>query len=150
MAARPPCLAVLALAALAAAPAAADILVATRTIRAQAILVPEDLAATPGEMPGTYATPEEAAGLEARVTIYAGRPIRLQDLGPPATVARNQIVVLLYRRGGLLISAEGRALERGGPGDTIRVLNSTSRTTVSGRIGADGMVQVGPAGAPNG
>jgi flagella basal body P-ring formation protein FlgA len=68
--------------------------------------------------------------------------VRAADLGPPALVDRNQIVALDFRAGGLSIRAEGRALARGGAGDVIRVMNLASRTTVSGRIRPDGVVDV--------
>jgi len=44
----------------------------------------------------------------------------------------------------LLILTEGRALTRGGVGEMIEVMNLTSRTKVSGQIGTDGVVYVGP------
>jgi hypothetical protein len=72
------------------------------------------------------------------------RPVRAADLGPPAVVERNQIVGLAYRSGGLAILTEGRALARGGVGDVIRVMNLASRATVTGTIGPDGLVAVGP------
>lgn len=125
-------------------PAVADSLVATRTIRAMAVVEPDDLTLVEADIPGALQDAALIVGLEARVTLYAGRPIRPGDVGPPATVERNQIVPLSYRAGGLLILAEGRALSRGGAGDVIRVMNLASRTTVSGQIGADGQVQVGP------
>lgn len=124
--------------------AGAESLIATRTIRAQSILASTDMALVAADIPGALADPVAAAGLEARVTLYAGRPIRAGDLGPPAIIDRNQIVPLAYHAGPLAILTEGRALARGGVGDVIRVMNLTSRTTVTGRIGADGLVQVGP------
>ena len=92
---------------------------------------------------GALTHPADALGLEARVTIYAGRPVRAGDLGLPAVVERNQIVPISFLSGGLAIKAEGRALARGGVGDVIRVMNLASRTTVSGRIAPDGQVVVG-------
>lgn len=126
------------------AQAQADSVIATRTIRAQSILAPTDMALVAAALPGALTDPAEGIGQEARVTLYAGRAIRVADLGPPAIVERNQIVALRYRAGTLGISAEGRALLRGGVGDTIRVMNLASRTTVTGRIAADGGVDVGP------
>lgn len=123
-------------------PAAAETVVAARTIRAQAILAPADIAITDAEIPGALRSPADAVGLEARVVIYAGRPIRPGDLGPPATVTRNQTVTLLYRKGGLMIATEGRALGRGGPGDAIRVMNTASRSTVTGTVTASGAIIV--------
>ena len=125
------------------APALAESLVATRTIRAQTVIGPDDMALVDAALPGALDDPALALGLEARVAIYAGRPIRSQDLGAPALVDRNQLVSLIYLSGGLAISTEGRALERGAEGDVVRVMNLGSRTTVIGRVGPDGAIYVG-------
>ena len=129
---------------LAAAPVHAETLVAARTLRAQTVLSAEDLGQIRDTLPGMLADPSEAIGQEARITLYAGRPIRPTDIGPPAIVDRNQIVPLAYQAGPLSIVTEGRALMRGGVGDTIRVMNLASRSTISGRIMADGTVTVAP------
>lgn len=127
--------------ALAASPAIAETAIAARTIPARTILSQADLAASPDEVPGG-ASLETALGLEARVTIFQGRPILRANLVPPALVERNQAVRLLYRRGGLTIVADGRALERAAAGDSIRVLASGTRTTVTGRVMGDGSIKV--------
>ena len=123
--------------------ALAESLVATRTIRAQAILGPDDVTLVAAEIPGALTETGAALGLEARVAIYAGRPIRPSDLGPAAIIDRNQIVPIVFSTGGLNINTEGRALERGGIGDIIKIMNLGSRATVSGRISEDGRVHVG-------
>lgn len=132
------------LAILLAGAAEAETLVATRTLRAQAILGPQDVVLVAGDVPGAATSPAEVIGLEARVAIYQGRPIRPADLGPPAIVGRNQSVVLTYSAGALSISTEGRSLGRGGVGDWIRVMNIASRSTVSGVVAGDGTVRVEP------
>ena len=126
-------------------PALADSLVATRTIRAQRPITTEDITAVVAEIPGALTDPAQAIGQEARVVIYAGRPVLAADLGPAAIVLRNQIVPLAYAAGGLVILTEGRALARGGVGEVIDVMNMASRTRVRGRVGADGVVHVDPA-----
>lgn len=123
-------------------PARAETLVAARTLRAQTVLGPDDVVLAEGMLPGTASDPAEVIGLETRVAIYQGRPIRSADLGPPAIVDRNQAVILTYAAGALSITAEGRALARGGVGDRIRVMNIASRTTVSGVVTGDGTVLV--------
>lgn len=125
-------------------PALADTVVASRTIRAQTVLEAGDVVLAAGEVGGALSDPAQAVGQEARVTLYAGRPIRSGDLGPPAVVERNQLVPLSYVSGPLAIVTEGRALARGGIGDSVNVMNLASRSIVIGRIGADGMVRVGP------
>ncbi|MDX5382377.1 MAG: flagellar basal body P-ring formation protein FlgA [Rhodobacterales bacterium] len=125
-----------------ATPVLADAVVATRTIRAHSVLTAQDLAIKPIAMNGTFDDPSLLIGMETRTALYAGRPILEGDIGPPAIVDRNQIVTLLYRQGGLTITAEARSLGRGGIGDTLRVLNMSSRMTVEGRIQVDGSVLV--------
>ena len=85
---------------------------------------------------------EEVAGLEARVALYPGRPVRAGDVGPPAVVERNQLVALVFDRGGLIIRTEGRVLDRAGVGDLVKVMNLTSRATLFGRVLADGTISV--------
>ncbi|MFA3919252.1 flagellar basal body P-ring formation chaperone FlgA [Ruegeria hyattellae] len=127
---------------LAALPAQGDIVMPNRTIRAKELISPTDLVQEPGEMPGVYGHPAEVVGYEARVTLYPGRPIRAGDVVPPAIVDRNDLVSLIFAHSGLTITADGRALGRGAVGDTIRVMNLSSRTTLSGRILADGRIEV--------
>jgi flagellar basal body P-ring formation protein FlgA len=126
-----------------AGPALSESVVATRTIRAQTVIGPEDVTLVAAALPGALTDPSQAVGLETRVAIYAGRPVRPGDLGPPTLVERNQVVSLVYLSGSLAIATEGRALARGSVGEVIRIMNIGSRATVSGRIGPDGAVYVG-------
>ena len=73
---------------------------------------------------------------------YAGRPIPLSGLAPPALVERNQLVTLIFRRGGLDIRADGRALGRGAAGDEIRIMNLGSRSTIFGTVAGPALVTV--------
>lgn len=119
-----------------------DTIVPTRTLRSHTIIGPEDVLAKDIVVDGAFELAENVIGQEARVTLYAGRPIRFQDIGPAAIIERNQIVTLVFKSGGLRIAADARALGRGGVGDLIRVMNLASRSTVSGIVGADGAVTV--------
>lgn len=130
------------LAFLAPVPLLADIVVTTRTVRPEAILTLADLGTVPGERADAFGHVADVVGQEARVALYPGRPIRFGDIGPPALVDRNQIVLLRYRGGGLVISTEGRSLERGGVGDRIRIMNLNSKATLFGYVEEDGSVRV--------
>lgn len=118
--------------------ALADALFATRTIRAQEVISAEDLVLRRIHVDGAAEDMETIIGQEARVAIYAGRAIHSGDIGPAAIAERNQIVPLTYRNGPIEITTEGRALARGSAGETIRVMNLTSRRTVSATLAADG------------
>lgn len=120
----------------------ADAVVALKTIRANTILTEQDVAINPA-MQGIGVTEiSDVVGLETRVVLYAGRPIRLDYLGPPALVRRNQMVPLVFSQSGLSISTAGRALDRGAAGETIRVMNMSSRSTLFGKILPNGSVDV--------
>ena len=134
----------LVLAALLPASAMADSVVATRTIRAQSVIAAQDVAMVPAEITGALTATDAAVGLEAKVTLFAGRPVRAADLAAPALIQRNQVVPLVYQVAGLTIRTDGRALERGGAGAVIKVMNLASHLTVQGAISPDGSVRVGP------
>lgn len=125
-----------------AAPANADVVLAARTLRPQTIITAADLVARPGTMIGVASDPAPLIGQETRVALYAGRPVRPSDVGPPAVIERNQIVPLVFAQGGLRIQADGRALGRAGVGDRLRIMNLASRTTVWGIAQSDGSVIV--------
>jgi flagella basal body P-ring formation protein FlgA len=124
-------------------PLLADVVMPVHTIRANSIIMESDLIIQDVSMSGTVSDPLQILGMEAKRNLYAGRPIRPGDFGPPALVERNQIVALKYQIGGLLIATEGRALARGGVGDYLRVLNLSSRNTITGRVDNTGAVVVG-------
>lgn len=127
-------------------PAAADSLIATRMIAPGAVIEPADITLADAAIPGALTTLQAALGQTARVAIYPGRPLRQGDLGPVVLVRRNQTVALRYSVGALAIMAEGRALGQGGAGDTIRAMNTGSKTTLTGMIQLDGTIDV--KGAP--
>lgn len=122
----------------AAAPCAADTVLAARTLKAGTIIEPRDVVVKGPTIPGAFVDVGDVLGMETRVAIYAGRPLRKGDIGPPALIERNDIVIVKYSTSGLSISTEGRALSRGGVGDEIRIMNLASRTTVFGTIAPDG------------
>jgi flagella basal body P-ring formation protein FlgA len=127
-------------------PAYADALVATRLIRPTEVVQMGDVAVQRGTIAGVASDPDQVIGLEARVAIYPGRPVRLADLGPAAVVERNEAVVMVYRQGGLTILSEGRALGRAALGESVTVMNIASRQSVQGRVTSFGQVEVGPNG----
>ncbi|MEM6481201.1 MAG: flagellar basal body P-ring formation chaperone FlgA [Pseudomonadota bacterium] len=133
---------VLVIACLAPKIALTDTIVAAHTIRAQSILTARDLAFKDTEIAGGVTDPSQIIGKESRVALYAGRPIKLKDLGPPALVTRNQVVQIVFQSKSLNIATEGRSLGRAGKGEYVKVMNLTSRNTVFGVVSADGRVFV--------
>lgn len=123
-------------------PCLADVVVPTRTIRAAATITEHDITLNKGEDRNGFSDVGDVIGQEAQVVLYAGRPIMTDQIGPPAIIDRNQIVGMVFNGSGLQIATEARALERGAVGDFIRVMNLSSRAVLSGRIRADGTIQI--------
>jgi flagella basal body P-ring formation protein FlgA len=119
-----------------------DSVVPTKTIRANATIGVADVTVKPTKNGNAFSRVDDVIGQEARTTLYAGRPILFDDIGPPALIARNEIVQLKYVSHGLTITTEGRSLQRGGIGDRIRIMNLESRATLFGQIEADGTVRI--------
>lgn len=119
-----------------------DSVVPSATLRANTIIAPGHLTMIERDVPGAAESIEELIGLETKVTLYAGRPVFPQDVGPPAVVLPNQLVTLIYQTGGLRIEVDGRALGRGGAGDRIRIMNLSSRSTLFGEVQPSGIVLV--------
>ncbi len=130
------------LALLACTPVAADIVVATQIIRPNAIISANSVTLQRGEAAGVYSELESVVGLEARNALYPGRPVRFDDVGQPALVERNQVIVLIYDNAGLSIRTDARSLDRAGAGERLKVMNLNSRTTVTGTVMPDGTVRV--------
>ena len=123
---------------------AQETVVAAGTIRGTTLIGPADVAVVEGNTPGALSDMADAVGMEARINLYPGRPIRPGDLRPPAIVERNEIVSLRYDHGGLLVITDGRALDRAAEGESLRVINLASRQTVTAIASAPGLVIVGP------
>ena len=115
-----------------------------RAIRSKTVLTADDLTLVEESVPGAIDSIEAAVGQEAKIALYPGRPILLTQIGAPALVERNAVVRMSYIRGPLRIETEGRALDRGGAGEAVRVMNLASRQTVTGTVAANGSIEVGP------
>ncbi len=116
--------------------ALAEDIVAAKNIRAGSIIVATDIISPQDRDALRRAI--DIVGMEAGKTFYQGQPIDEADLRMPTLIKRNAIVHMEYAKGPMTISAEGRALDQGGLGDRIRVMNLGSKRIVTVVItGAD-------------
>ncbi|MDO5604324.1 MAG: flagellar basal body P-ring formation chaperone FlgA [Paracoccus sp. (in: a-proteobacteria)] len=112
-------------------------LVAAHDLPVGMILTAADLVWSDGA-PAGISDPDHAIGRQVRVTIYAGRPVTAGALRAPVLVSRNQLVRIAFDSGGLRIETAGRALSEGAAGDLVRVMNLSSRSTISAVVAPDG------------
>lgn len=84
----------------------------------------------------------DAIGRAARQALHQGVPLRRADLMKPETVKRDDNVTLIYEVPGISLTTRGKALESGGDGDLINVLNVQSKRTLQGVIVGPGRVDL--------
>lgn len=93
---------------------------------------------------GVLTDADLAVGKEARRALTPGRAIPAASLGDPLVIRRNQEVTISYRRGGLAITARGKALADAVAGGLVRVALSTGGSPIDAIADADGRVSVAP------
>jgi len=81
-------------------------------------------------------------GKTVRRGVSADRPIRSRDLQTPVVIEKNRVVGMRFDNGSVSLVAVGRALEDGGAGDMIRVMNVKSKTTITALVVNENMVEV--------
>lgn len=78
--------------------------------------------------------PAKLIGTTPRRMITPGQPIKLTDIEQPRVVSRGGLITMVFKSGTLTLTAEGKALEDGAAGDTIRVVNTSSNKTLQGLV----------------
>jgi len=92
--------------------------------------------------------PGDAIGLQLRHQVAAGQPLALSDLAHPEVVRRGADVQMLLDSPGIVLTAQGQAMDGGAVGERIRVMNPVSRAVIEAEvIGAD-RVRVAPGALP--
>jgi len=85
---------------------------------------------------------DELIGMETRRYMPIGSAVQVSDLRAQTLIKRNAAVRIAFDKGRLSIVAEGRALSNGARGDTVRVLNLSSKSVVFGVVVDRDLVQV--------
>ena len=80
------------------------------------------------------ASADKLIGQVARQRLREREPVRETDVRQATLVARNANVTVLLQTGNLSLSVQGRAIEEGARGDTIRVFNSASNRQIEGVV----------------
>ena len=112
--------------------------VAARDLKAGQIITPDDILTkrVPQESVrgNDPAGKEDLIGKEIKKSVRSGQPVTLNDVRAQVMVAKGKIVTLNFSKGGIMLSTQGKALENGGLGDTVRVMNTQSKSVVQGTV----------------
>lgn len=83
-------------------------------------------------------------GMSPRRVAAAGKALQARDLDSPMLVRKGQLVTVTLKNGPIALSLQGRALQNGSTGDTVRVLNPASNQMVEGVVTGEQTVAVTP------
>jgi len=120
--------------------------VTTRALTTGAVIRESDVAIErrPKSQVGSdsIAATDGAVGFAVRSPMRAGQPLRRADLTAPQLVHRDDEVTLVYEVPGILLTTRGKALEAGGDGDTISVMNVETKRTIQGVVSGPNRVTI--------
>lgn len=85
---------------------------------------------------------EDVVGMQTKRALRPGQPLRSTDLAIPTLVKKGALVTMTFTSPGMTLRNVGRALESGGAGDIINVINPRSRQTVMARVVTRNQVSV--------
>ena len=123
-----------------------DVPVLTRQLGKSDVIEASDLTNKP--MPDKYLRKDTITdskmliGQSPRAVISADRPIRQSEISSPILIKKGEPVQLTYTNPYMSLKTTGVALADGAKGDMIRVKNDKSEKAVSGRVVANGRVEV--------
>lgn len=90
----------------------------------------------------TSQTIDQLLGMEARRNLAAGDILQRNSFKVFDIIKKNQLIDIVFKREGLLVTAQGRALEKGHIGKSIIVENIDSRTKLQATIVNENTVEV--------
>jgi flagella basal body P-ring formation protein FlgA len=91
---------------------------------------------------GVVTSAEDLVNHEVRRDTDAGVPLHQHDISPQRYVIRGNLVTMKIETPFMTVTAQGRALQDGKLGDTVRIQNTQSNRTIEGTVEAVGVVRV--------
>lgn len=73
---------------------------------------------------------DDVVGMVAKRTLSAQQPLAKSDLAAPLMVRRNEIVVVTYQNGPIVLSTRARALANATKGETVQLQNPNSKKII--------------------
>ncbi|AWK86803.1 flagellar basal body P-ring formation chaperone FlgA [Azospirillum thermophilum] len=92
------------------------------------------------------ATDAQLIGMTPKRGFALNQPVRLRDLQSPRMVDRGALVTITLTTENLTLTAQGKALQDGGKGDVIRVVNTQSNRIVEATVTGSNLVAVAKPG----
>jgi flagella basal body P-ring formation protein FlgA len=124
--------------------AAAEVWHAARALAPGDILTRQDIEAMAPRrpVPGLIDATRNLVGLEVKRRLRATAALTERDVGEPSAVRATQSIRVVWKRAGVTLEMEGRAMESGALGEEIRVHNPRSGRTIRAQVVAEGTAEV--------
>ena len=95
---------------------------------------------------GVLTRREDIVGRLLRTIGRPGVPLRTTDVQREVVVAKGSLVTIVLHTGSLQLTAQGKALEDGSMGESIKVTNLQSKLIVEGKVEGPSTISVVPMG----
>jgi len=82
----------------------------------------------------TITNPEKLIGKTPRRSLSEMRPIQEGDIHEPLIVSKGDTVTIILKHNKINLTAQGRAMDNGAKGDTVRVMNASSRQIIEATV----------------
>ena len=83
---------------------------------------------------GTVVEANELIGKAAKRGIRPGLPVRASDVQRQILVPKGSLVTIFLKAPKMTLTAQGKALEDGSDGDTVRILNTQSKKVIEAEV----------------
>lgn len=91
---------------------------------------------------GTVVDVNELVGMAAKRGLRAGIPIQANAIQRPILVPKGSLVTIILKTPKMTLTAQGKALDNGSDGDTIRITNTRSKKVIEAEVTGTGRVAV--------
>ena len=94
----------------------------------------------------TAATDAQLIGMTPKRGVSTNQPVRLRDLQSPRMVDKGAMVTITLTTQSMTLTTQGKALQDGGRGEVIRVVNTQSNRIVEATVAGPNVVAVAKPG----
>jgi flagella basal body P-ring formation protein FlgA len=95
---------------------------------------------------GTITDSNKLIGMAVKRGAKAGLPLQAGTIQRPILVAKGSLVTIILKAPKMILTAQGKALDNGADGDTVRITNTQSKKVIEAEVTGMGRVAVLPTG----
>lgn len=89
---------------------------------------------------------DDIIGMTPKRHLRVEQPIRSADIQRPVLVEKGSLVTIILKKPGMTLTSQGRAMQNGADGETVRITNVKTSRTIEAIVIGSAMVTVIPTG----